>query len=232
MQRSIAVGVASLFVPWAMMACGGRAIEEGAPDGGACVTIDVSTYDRSCQQASDCVAITAGTLCDGDCSCGGATINADGMSRYQSAVSSITGGDCFCPDELAPECIANTCTICTGSANDPPACGDHETPDASTGQCVDVDLSTYDQSCNADSDCISITSGQICQGSCECGGSTINASGEARYEQQVSSITTSECPCPEEGSPRCIDGACTICGFGPNQPPGCDPPDADDGDGR
>jgi hypothetical protein len=29
------------------------------------------------------------------------------------------------------------------------------------------------------------------------------------------------CFCPTAGTPRCFEHQCALCGFGPNQPPGC-----------
>jgi hypothetical protein len=222
---ALVVGLA----PCAVIACGGRTFgqetPDGGDDGGACVTIDVTTYDRSCQQASDCISISAGTFCDGECGCGGATINGDGESRYESQLAQITQGDCFCPEEPAPQCLENVCTVCTGGANDPPACGDTlGVPDAST--CVYIDLSDYPTGCQFDSDCTTITSGEICSGSCACGGSTINVSGQAEYDDAVQSLQIEGCPCPFTGEPRCIESACTLCGLGPNQPAGCEIEDA------
>jgi hypothetical protein len=224
------------LVPCAVAACGGRTFAEDPPDGGpnsdaaSCVTIDVSTYDRSCQQASDCVTISAGTFCDGECGCGGSTINADGQSRYAAQLASITQGDCFCPNEPTPECIENVCTICTGSPTDPPGCESIEPVEA--GTCVDVDLTTYDQTCRADSDCIEVTAGEICADSCECGGSAINQNDAQRYANATDGITTEACPCPYFGNPRCVAGSCAICPdpSDPNQPAACVARDAGDGD--
>jgi hypothetical protein len=219
------------MVPVAFAACGGRALEaEGAgPDAGptgdsaSCVTIDVSTYDRSCNQASDCVTITAGTICDGQCGCGGSTINADGMAEYSSAISSIRQGDCFCPNEPTPLCLDNRCTICTGAATDPPNCGAIG-DDTAPPECVDVDLSTYDQSCRNDGDCIEVTTGEICTDTCACGGSAISASEQQRYANATAGITTEACPCVAGGgAPRCIAAHCAICPdpSDPNQPADC-----------
>ena len=87
--------------------------------------------------------------------------------------------------------------------------------------CVYIDLSTYDQSCVADTDCALVAVGLLCSGSCGCPGSTINKSQMARYDAETSSVSLGTCPCVAIGVPRCLQSACKICGFGPNQPPGC-----------
>jgi hypothetical protein len=190
------------------------------------VNIDVSTYDVSCNQASDCIGITAGRLCDGDCTCGGATINLSGQAQYDSAISSIQLGLCGCPLEGAPECLDHVCTLCTGLPSDPPACQTKSfdagiaTFDAGTG-CVDIDLSTYDTSCKQDSDCVNVTAGTICTGSCQCGGAAINTDGLGRYDTAVSGLGNVDCPCVFPGVARCVANQCTICGLGPGQPVGC-----------
>ena len=87
--------------------------------------------------------------------------------------------------------------------------------------CVDVDLTAYDRSCKVDPDCTIITAGQYCTGICTCGNATINTAGEARYRAQIAGIPTTACPCAFPGTPRCVQGTCTICTFGPGSPPGC-----------
>lgn len=189
--------------------------------GGTCVDVVLSSYDTSCQTSSDCISITAGQICAGDCACGGATINASGQARYDAAISSIQLGECACPLEGTPQCLQSQCTICTGGPSDPPECGtsvaDAGPPDSGL-VCVDIDLSTYDTSCETSSDCVGITSGEICTGSCECGGATINADGLNRYSAAISGIVAGGCPCFEPGTPTCVQKQCILCGLGQ---PGC-----------
>jgi hypothetical protein len=193
----------------------------GSGGGGSCVDIVLSSYDLSCQQDSDCISISSGQICDGDCTCGGSTINADGESRYKQALSSLTLGECACPLECVPQCLGNVCTICTGAPSDPPAC-QTKTVQADSGICVNVDLSTYDTSCQTSADCTDITSGTLCTGYCACGGSAINSSGLARYENAVAPLgNQTECPCPASPPIACVGGTCTVCGYGQNQPEGC-----------
>jgi hypothetical protein len=97
---------------------------------------------------------------------------------------------------------------------------DAGSPAADADGCVDIVLSTYDESCQEDSDCIGITAGEVCNGSCDCGGAVINVSGQARYEQAISGIVFADCPCIAGPIPTCVQGTCTRCGLGAN-PPGC-----------
>jgi hypothetical protein len=194
----------------------GSASSSGGSSGGgvACVYVDPSAYDQSCNQASDCVYIASGELCSGQCVCPQAVINASSLGAYDQATSSIVPSTCFCGNEPEPQCLDNHCTLDGSVTIDAGAPGD-------SGVCVDIDLTTYDQTCNADSDCIDITAGVVCSGQCACGGSTINVDGQARYEAAVAPVDTLGCPCPPDGITRCLQNHCTLCGFGPNQPPGC-----------
>jgi hypothetical protein len=92
---------------------------------------------------------------------------------------------------------------------------------AESGQCVDISASSFDTSCSSTSDCISITAGNLCPGSCLCGGATINASGKAAYDEATQGVGGAECGCALLGTPTCIGGTCTICGAGTSDPPQC-----------
>lgn len=89
------------------------------------------------------------------------------------------------------------------------------------GACVDISASDYDTSCHTAADCITITAGRICDGTCFCGGTTINASGKAAYADATQGIQGGQCACGFEGAPQCIGGTCTLCTGAPNDPPGC-----------
>jgi hypothetical protein len=97
--------------------------------------------------------------------------------------------------------------------------------------CIDIDTADYDTSCNADTDCIDITAGEICSGyNCTCGGATINADDQDRYDTVFNSIQSGPgplCSCPYFGTPRCVQHTCTFCpapDLGGPIPDGC--PDA------
>jgi hypothetical protein len=178
------------------------------------VTIDPATYDLSCNDVSDCFLLEVGNVCDGSCACGDYAANVSGQSLYESAIASVHLADCFCP--ASPIACENHQCVLQSTVE-----ADAGPPVDATAACVDIDLSTYDRSCNVASDCIEINSGVLCPGACMCGGSTINKSGQARYDAAISSIQTTACPCPAQSPPACVNGQCTVCGFGPNQPPGC-----------
>jgi hypothetical protein len=80
-------------------------------DGGACVDIDLSNYDQSCNQASDCVQIRTGEVCSGQCACGGSPVNVREQSRYDQAIADIMFAGCFCPPEVVPSCFENKCIL-------------------------------------------------------------------------------------------------------------------------
>jgi hypothetical protein len=182
----------------------------------SCVSIDLSSYDQSCQHASDCISVLSGEVCDGQCNCPEAPVNSSEQGRYDQAISSIDFAMCGCTAEFPPQCVNGLCTSGPGEV---------DAGEADAGVCVDVDVSTYDTSCKADSDCIDITAGVLCTGQCDCGGSTINVDGQARYEAAVAPVRFEDCPCAFGGPLRCIQNQCTRCAVGSNDPPGC----SDDG---
>ncbi len=207
-------------------ASSGSAAGDGG-DGGICVDIHESGYDRSCQHNTDCIAIASGPICSGyTCVCpGGAAINVSEQARYQSELSSVrpgTGPLCSCPVSARPECLGGVCTMCRGLLSDPPACGSTVVDAGQDGSaCVDVDLATYDQSCQSASDCMGITAGVLCPRACTCGGAAVNVAERLRYQTTVARLGTLACPCAAPAPIACVQNRCTVCGFGPNQPAGC-----------
>jgi hypothetical protein len=87
--------------------------------------------------------------------------------------------------------------------------------EADGASCVDIELSSYSQTCSTASDCTLIAVGTICSGAdacAECTTTPINKSGEAQYQAAVSLVTvTGICACPAEIVPSCVHGTCTIC---------------------
>lgn len=82
--------------------CGATADAQALPKG--CVTIDVSTYDRSCRTDSDCMPIAI-TVCPG-CGCPDAAINVDGRKRYTDTIAQVPPPSppylvCNCPNDPA-----------------------------------------------------------------------------------------------------------------------------------
>ena len=91
----------------------------------------------------------------------------------------------------------------------------------SEAACVTIDPAAYDKSCGGDSDCIIVPAGTLCTGGCGCGGVPINTSGSARYQAATASVKLLACPCASPGRLRCVQNTCTLCVFGPSNPPGC-----------
>jgi hypothetical protein len=173
-----------------------------------CVFVDVGTYDRSCNTPSDCAFVTGGEVCDGSCDgCGSDLVSASELPRYDAAISRIHLATCRCGVPPPVGCIDHQCTSGDTSA---------DAGGAEASACVNIDLSTYDRSCKADSDCIQISSGMLCSPTCLCGGSAINIDGQARYDDAIAPLEPGLCPCPFLGPTRCVAGECTVCGVGPN----------------
>ena len=84
--------------------------------------IRASTYDQSCQKASECVAIGEGSVCAACLlSCPNAAINLDAKSQYMADLEKagrLPGADgCFCTfGPAAPCCLHSMCSM-TLSAN-------------------------------------------------------------------------------------------------------------------
>jgi hypothetical protein len=220
--------LAFLLILGHLAACGGTELEAGAgadggytePDGAVCVDIELSSYDRSCIATSDCTAISTGPICPGSCACGDAPVNKSGVARYEAAISGIRlGSRCLCIDEGTPTCVGGSCILCPFGSK-VPGCTDGGASsdggsESDAARCVDVELSTFDPSCNTSSDCVSITAGEVCSGECLCGGdSAINQSGLNRYEAEISGLKFADCDCPVSPMPQCIHGQCTMCGPG------------------
>jgi hypothetical protein len=85
---------------------------------------------------------------------------------------------------------------------------------ADGGACV-ISASSYNQSCTVDSDCRMVSSGNYCSPTCLCGGSAINASAVAQYNEDVSKTPLGSgafgnvvCGCPAESAACCRHGLC------------------------
>jgi hypothetical protein len=201
---------------------------DGADGAAGCIDVPLSGFDTTCSRDRDCVTVTTGEVCPGDCLCGGSAINASDQARYQQEIAGVPIGECGCPLLGVPQCIAGTCTICTGGTNDPARCGTDEgdssisVVDATAPGCVDIPPSTYTTSCSVDSDCTLLPEGQVCNGSCDCGGVPVNVSGQAAFAQLTAGFQFSACPCPPPLPIRCVAGACTSCNFESDGSIGCD----------
>jgi hypothetical protein len=76
-----------------------------------------------------------------------------------------------------------------------------------------ISASSYDQSCNVDSDCVGMADryavqfGNYCQSACMCGGDAINKTSVAQYVQDVTPLTASMagCFCPSVNTDACCE---------------------------
>ena len=194
-------------------------------DGGKCVDIEVVSSDLSCGSDRDCAVVRTGEVCSGQCSCGDTAVNATASARFQSDTASLTLEACPCAFPGEARCLGGQCTLCgpgpTAGCND---AGTIAAEDSGTGivdggtgtstadgsKCVEIDLSTYDQSCNQASDCIRIQTGEVCSGQCACGGAPVNISEAARYEQATKGLASGLCNCPVELVPQCVGNRCVL----------------------
>ncbi len=159
------------------------------------------------------------------------TADVDSNAALGRACAAPEGTRCFDPtcDACTKSCPAVSCTqgtwkpaVNTAICTEPPDAGgsvDARAPsDASV--CIDLDLSTYDQSCKTDPDCFAVTGGTFCSNApwCMCPAATINVDGKSRYDAALKDIQTrlapgpGGCTCPYFGAPRCILGKCALCG--------------------
>ena len=186
-------------------------------DGGACVDFVVTAADHVCAADQDCALIRSGEVCSGECSCGSTPVSAAAAARYASDVASLKLEACPCAFGGEARCIASRCTLCglgpaglAACSDDAGAASDGGTGAADGGTCVDIDLSMYDQSCTQTSDCILLLTGKVCTGDCTCGGSPVNASEQARFQEATSGIAFGECFCPAQPAPTCIANKCSV----------------------
>jgi hypothetical protein len=86
------------------------------PFGAACITIDPSTYDRSCISRADCMPIQSGMICSPGCegACPNAAINVNGKKRYLQTIDTLPAFFCECGNEPISDvaCISGVCTFC------------------------------------------------------------------------------------------------------------------------
>jgi hypothetical protein len=93
----------------------------------------------------------------------------------------------------------------------------------SVDSCVDasaqiITASSYDQSCQKDSDCVAIEEGNFCQPGANngCTNAAINKTALPRYQADLANTTAGVCyglaGCPAEFGPCCQNGVCAVNG--------------------
>ncbi len=108
------------------------------------------------------------------------------------------------------------------------------TPDATTvvevdgATCLDITVTNADLSCAIDDECALANTGVICTPGCGCpGGTAVNSAAATRISAEIENaslppVTGCAGGCANPGTPRCIEGQCTLCPFdGEDAPPGC-----------
>jgi hypothetical protein len=82
------------------------------PDAGSgSCSISATSYDRSCTQSSDCVAVYSGALCGSSCICANSAINVEAQAQYETDLSASTFARCPCPSGPAVACTGGTCGL-------------------------------------------------------------------------------------------------------------------------
>jgi hypothetical protein len=105
-------------------------------------------------------------------------------------------------------CIHNVCIV--GQAAEAQTCSD---PAAQN-----IMASSYDQSCQGDSDCIAVEEGNFCDPGANngCTNAAINKSAVAQYNADLAKTQASVCfglsGCPAESGPCCQNGTCQVGG--------------------
>ncbi len=85
--------------------------EEG-DTGCSCVDVDLTDYDRTCNVASDCVAITAGTMCGaGSCFGANAAVNVDSYALFRTDRQPVEYASCVPATAGAVACVSNACVL-------------------------------------------------------------------------------------------------------------------------
>jgi hypothetical protein len=122
-------------------------------------------------------------------------------SPQDCSVHSFTGPAVFC-------CIHDICIV--GQAAEAQTCSD---PGAQN-----ITASSYDQSCETDSDCIAVEEGNFCAAGADngCTNAAINKSALPQYNADLAKTQASVCfglsGCPLELGPCCQNGTCQVGG--------------------
>lgn len=232
MMLSTLARVGSLWMVLVLGGCSGKTLEGSSADGGgadgsgsgggggsgsgsgggSCRDVALSSFDTSCQNDSDCTSVTTGTLCQGDCLCGGSAINVAGEGAWQKDVAGLGSSECGCPTFGTPRCRGGTCAMCLPGSSCDATTSDAGTStlDASARMCVNIPASLYTTSCSVDQDCTTLPVGPVCSGQCDCGGIPVNVSGLPAFEMATRGLLLEACPCAAYPV-ACASGTCKAC---------------------
>ena len=157
-----------------------------------------------------------------------------GQVTCNSATKTFSCPEPVCPDSGAAGsactaaggvCTATGTVACANQAPDADQdCNPTRNPGGSfcciegatdAGTCVEIDASSFDQSCKATSDCVPVFAGELCAGACRCPNATINASSTSAYATAISEVPSGQtCGCPAYFPPECLSGKCVLTGPG------------------
>lgn len=153
--------------------------------------VNMENFDQTCDFDSDCELVLP-NVCGCDCNYAG--INADDLDEYSSVSDAI---ECPPGDACGP-CLPNVV----------PAC--HQ------GQCIsrepfEIRAENYEVSCEQNSDCMVIHSGDICE-SCVCGGIAVNVDSYNANPAPEAQCTPapSPCACVKYETARCDNNICVV----------------------
>jgi hypothetical protein len=111
--------------------CMFQSFDSNAGDAGpACVDVELQNFVLSCHTESDCVVVSAGLLCAGQCACSNSAISVSDEALYDAEVSPVKPGACPCAQPLpgALRCVQGQCAYCSGALGEPPGCSDAGSP--------------------------------------------------------------------------------------------------------
>lgn len=187
------------------LACGGQTVSQDAPE---------PTGERTRADGGGVIVdASAPTACPSN----------DQIAAGSALGASCSKADTYCPDTSCDPCVEKSCravrcvdgqwTIGVNSAT----C---VSPTDASAACTTIDTTGYDQSCQTDSDCVTVSVGSICEngGSCMCTAGSIRASEKDRFDAHVAAVEAASkpggrpCSCPYFGSPKCVAKQCMTCG--------------------
>jgi hypothetical protein len=160
-------------------------------------SLHTADYDQKCASDQDCALVSEGDQCCVGC------MNQGAIAGTASGAWIRDRADIVCGDALPR---------CPGESPAPDACDapPYYKPVCAAGQCVAhknvyVDPSKYDTTCTTDTDCVSVSAGEIC--GCQCGGAAVSKAGFAQMQKDLAGAVCEggglACPCVFPGVLRC-----------------------------
>ncbi len=156
---------------------------------GAPTTVDVSEFDQTCDNDTDCALVNPSPC---GCSCPEIGINTSAATLFDVAVAAIT---CTQPSPVCAPCEAKL-----------PACWE-STCRARSPQVVKAE--DFDNSCVTAADCTTIWVGEIC-GPCQCPSEVVNLADYEANRPTSAECTPApvQCLCAQPPALACKNGVC------------------------